>query len=104
MAARGRLGRVGVPTALLCGGLLGCVIAAVLSAGSDKGGQESLSIVLAIAAFVAGYTVVVVGGVSSVSASFIVVLLAAAFLGPTSACLAAVIAEVAATMRVKTRR
>ena len=42
-------------------------------------------------------------GLTAVSASFIVVLLAAAFLGPTSACVAAVIAEVAATLRVKTR-
>jgi putative nucleotidyltransferase with HDIG domain len=62
-----------------------------------------LSIVLGVAAFVAGYTVVMVGRVTALSASFIVVLLAAAFLGATSACLAAVIAEVAATLRVKTR-
>ncbi len=42
-------------------------------------------------------------GQTAVSASFIVVLLAAAFLGPASACVAAVIAEVAASVRVKTR-
>jgi putative nucleotidyltransferase with HDIG domain len=62
-----------------------------------------LSIVLGVAAFAAGYTVVMVVGKTAVSASFIVVLLAAAFLGPTSAVAAAVIAEVAASLRVKTR-
>ncbi len=47
--------------------------------------------------------VVTIGGQLFVSASFIVVLLAAAFLGPVSACLAAVIAEVVAALRVETR-
>ena len=50
-----------------------------------------------------GYMVVMLVGLSAVSASFIVVLLAAAFLGPASAVLAAVIAEVVASLRVKTR-
>ncbi len=102
MAARGSP-RLRVPTVLLICGLLGCVIAAVLQAGSDHGLHESLSIVLGVAAFAAGYTVVMVVGKTAVSASFIVVLLAAAFLGPTSAVAAAVIAEVAASLRVKTR-
>jgi putative nucleotidyltransferase with HDIG domain len=103
MAARGRLWRVRVPTVVLICGLIACTVAAILSAGSDHGLNESLSIVLVIAAAVSGYMVVMVVGLTAVSASFIVVLLAAAFLGPTSACVAAVIAEVAATMRVKTR-
>ena len=103
MAARGGPGRFRVPTVLLVLGLMGCVIAAFLQAGSDHGLHESLGIVLALAALVAGYMIVSLGGVSGVSASFIVVLLAAAFLGGTSACLVAVIAEVAASVRIKTR-
>ncbi len=80
------------------------MVAAVLQAGSDRGLHDSLSIVLGVAAVIAGSMVVMLGGLNAVSASFIVVLLAAAFLGPVSACLAAVIAEVAVTFRVKTRR
>ncbi len=103
MAASGSPGRFRVPTVLLVVGLSGCTIAAVLLAGSDHGLHESLSIVLAIAAAVSGYMVVAVVGRTAVSASFIVVLLAAAFLGPVSAAVAAVIAEIAASFRVKTR-
>jgi putative nucleotidyltransferase with HDIG domain len=103
MAARGSLARFRVPTVLLVCGLAGCMIAAVVQAGSDRGLHEPLSIVLAIAAAVSGYMVVMVVGQTAVSASFIVVLLAAAFLGPVSAVLAAVIAEIAASLRVKTR-
>ncbi|MGO9885619.1 MAG: HD-GYP domain-containing protein [Solirubrobacteraceae bacterium] len=88
---------------LLVSGLAICAIAAVLQAGSDRGLDEGLSIVLAISAAVAGYMVVMVGSVTGVSASFVVVLLAAAFLGPTSACIAVLIAEVTASLRVKTR-
>jgi len=89
---------------LLGCGLLASVIVAVIQAGTDRGLHEPLSIVLGIAAIVAGWMVVQLGGATEVSASFIVVLLAAAFLGPVSACVAAVLAEVVATFRVKTRR
>lgn len=103
MAASGSAGRPRAPTVLLFSGLAFCAIAAILQAGSDRGPDEGLSIVLAISAAVAGYMVVMVGSGPAVTASFVVVLLAAAFLGPTSACLAVLIAEVTASLRVKTR-
>ena len=56
-----------------------------------------------ISAAVAGYIVVMLGSITGVSASFVVVLLAAAFLGPTSACLAVLIAEATASLRFMTR-
>ncbi|MBV9839310.1 MAG: HD domain-containing protein [Solirubrobacterales bacterium] len=62
-----------------------------------------MSVVLAVGAVVAGVMVVSVGGRAEVSGSFIVILLAGAFLGPTSACAAAIVAELAATRRIKTR-
>ena len=101
MAAKRSPGRV--PAVLLICGLLVSVIVAALQAGSDRGPHNGLSIVLGIAAFVAGYTMVPLGGRTGVSAAFIVVVLAAAFLGPVSACLTAVIAEIAASVRVTTR-
>ncbi len=104
MAETGRLSGRRLPTAVLVVGLAGCVVAAVLQAGSDRGLHDSLSIVLGIAAALSGYLVVrFVGLAAGVSAAFVVVLLAAAFLGPLSAVLAVVIAEVAAVLRVKTR-
>ena len=103
MAASGGAGRSRAPTVLLFCGLVICAIAAVLQAGSDRGLHEGLTIVLAISAVVAGYMVVMVGSGPAVTASFVVVLLAAAFLGPTSACLAVLIAEITASLRVKTR-
>jgi putative nucleotidyltransferase with HDIG domain len=60
--------------------------------------------VLAIAAIGAGLGVARVSQRVEVSASFIVVILAGAFLGPASAFVAAVISEVAATRVIKTRR
>jgi putative nucleotidyltransferase with HDIG domain len=93
-------------TVLLIGGLMFCVAICVAEASSDRGPRTvALSAVLGVAALVAGATVVEFSGrgAISISASFIVVLLAAAFLGPVSACLAAVIAEVAAASRTKTR-
>ena len=101
MAAKRSPGRV--PAVLLICGLLVSVIVAALQAGSDRGPHNGLTIVLGIAAFVAGYTMVPLGGRTGVSAAFIVVVLAAAFLGPVSACLTAVIAEIAASVRVTTR-
>ncbi len=104
MAASGSAGRLRVPTVLLGGGLAACVLAAVLQAGSDRGLHEGLSVVLAITAIVAGYMVVAGVGLTSVSASFVVVLLAAAFLGPVSACLAVAIGEITASTRLTTRK
>jgi putative nucleotidyltransferase with HDIG domain len=93
-------------TVLLIGGLVLCVAIGASEASSDHGTRSAaLSAVLGVAALVAGAMVVEFSGRAaiSISASFIVVLLAAAFLGPVSACLAAVIAEVAAASRTKTR-
>jgi putative nucleotidyltransferase with HDIG domain len=60
---------------------------------------------LFVAAIIAGATAVYLGGHLSIaiSASVIVVVLAAAFLGPTYAALVAVLAEVATSLRIKTR-
>jgi putative nucleotidyltransferase with HDIG domain len=76
-----------------------CAAVAILAAGVDHAGHNSLSIVLAIAAVVSGAMAVQLGTGAGISASFVVILLAAAFLGPASACAAAVIAEVAAASR-----
>ena len=62
-----------------------------------------LSIVLALAALAAGLGVARVRQGVEVSASFLVYILAGAFLGPTSAFVAAVISEVAATRVIRTR-
>ncbi len=64
---------------------------------------DSLSIILGAGAVAAGVFVVGEYGGLSVSAGFIVALLAAALLGPRSAIAAAVLTEVAATARLRTR-
>jgi putative nucleotidyltransferase with HDIG domain len=93
-------------TAILVVGIPGCVVLAVTQAGSDRGGKSALIVLLLVAAVVAGLMVVPLSGRAQVSASFLVALLAAAFVGPASACGVAVVAEVAATWRTKnvTRR
>jgi putative nucleotidyltransferase with HDIG domain len=63
-----------------------------------------LSVVLALAALAAGLGVARVRQGVEVSAAFLVYILAGAFLGPTSAFVAAVISEVAATRVIPTRR
>ncbi|MBV9605804.1 MAG: hypothetical protein JO027_11875, partial [Solirubrobacterales bacterium] len=62
-----------------------------------------LSAVLALAAVAAGTGVARVRQRVEVSASFIVYILAGAFLGPASALVAAVVSEVAATRMIRTR-
>ena len=64
---------------------------------------DSLSVILGVAAIAAGILVVGERGGLAVSASFIIVVLAAVFLGPASAVAAAVIAELTATVVMKTR-
>jgi putative nucleotidyltransferase with HDIG domain len=93
-------------TIVLWVGLFGCTVLALLQLGIDDAGWNALSVVLAFAAVSAGlFAVQLRDGTVDVSASFIVSLLAAAFLGPASACVAVAIAEVVATRRgVKTRR
>jgi putative nucleotidyltransferase with HDIG domain len=81
-------------------GLIGCVTVAVLQAHLDR--VDSLSIVLGVAAVAAGLSVTRLRGGASVSASFIVLLLAAAFLGSASGCIAAAISELTAARRLRT--
>jgi putative nucleotidyltransferase with HDIG domain len=81
-------------------GNVACVTIAALQAHLDHVNQ--LTPVLAVGALVAGLTVARAHGRASISASFIVALLAAAFLGPASACVAAAISEIAASRRLRT--
>ena len=85
-----------------CAAFVGCVAWAALVAHDDH--LTWLSAVLAVAAVAAGLGVAHVRTRVEVSASFIVFILAGAFLGPASAFVAAVICEVAATRVVRTRR
>jgi putative nucleotidyltransferase with HDIG domain len=77
-----------------------CGIVVVLS---HRDAVNSLSVILACAAAVAGILVVGERGGLAVSASFIVIVLAAAFLGPASAAVVAIIAELSATAAMKTK-
>jgi len=90
---------------LLIVGLALCVVVAGFDARPSPGATWSLGIVLAIAAALAGATAIELGGhlVISISAAVIVAILAAIFLGPTYAALVALLAEVAASLRIKTR-
>jgi putative nucleotidyltransferase with HDIG domain len=95
--------RAGVPEWLTCSALVAGVVATFVVPAGDTVG--ALSGVLGIAALVAG--VMATGGVEDerigVSASFIVYVLAAAFLGPRSAIIAALISELMAALRWRTR-
>ena len=62
----------------------------------------SLSVILAIAAVVAGVVTVGESGTVAISGSFIVLALAAAFLGPASAAIAAAITELTAALALRT--
>ncbi len=90
---------------LLLGGLAVCLAVCVAEASRDRGAVDGLTVVLVIAALVAGAMVVELEGLArvSISASFIVVVLAAALLGPISASVVAAIAELAAATRTRTR-
>lgn len=83
-------------------GLVVCLIMAVAQAHLDR--VDRLSVVLGIAAVIAGMTVTPTRGGASVSSSFIVFLLAATFLGSASACAAAAISEFAAASKLRTSR
>ena len=84
---------------LTCGSVAICGLIIGLSPPDHIG---TLSIVLGVASAAAGFFVSGEHGGVGVSASFIVAVLAAAFLGPASAALAAVIAELTATARMRT--
>jgi putative nucleotidyltransferase with HDIG domain len=83
-------------------GLVACLVVAVVQAHLDH--VRTLSAVLGVAAVAAGVAVVpTIGrGRASISSSFIVITLAAAFLGPASAAAAALLAELPAARRLKT--
>jgi putative nucleotidyltransferase with HDIG domain len=86
-----------------CAALLVAALSyAVVAAHSDR--LNSLSAVLGIAAVIAGVMVAGSRDAPSVSAAFIVTLLAAAFLGPASACATAILAELAAAARLRSSR
>jgi hypothetical protein len=91
-----------VALGVACAALVGCIVWAVLVAPNDH--LNGLSAVLAVGAVAAGLGVAHVRTRVEVSASFIVYILAGAFLGPASAFVAAVISEVAATRVIRTRR
>jgi putative nucleotidyltransferase with HDIG domain len=82
--------------------LPGVLALAVLQAHLDH--VSARTAVLGAAAVLAGATVAPAGGRTSVSGSFIVVLLAAALLGPASACGCALVSEVIAAGRLGTPR
>jgi putative nucleotidyltransferase with HDIG domain len=87
----------------LAAGLASAAVCAVVVVLSPAEPVDSLSVILGIAAIGAGVLVVGERGGLAVSASFIVIVLAAAFLGPASAAAAAIIAELTATVAMKTR-
>jgi putative nucleotidyltransferase with HDIG domain len=82
--------------------LLSFAICGVVIAFSRADRFDILSVILAVGALVSGFMAVGESGGLGVSASFIVYVLAAAFLGPASAAAMAVLAEVAAALRSKT--
>jgi putative nucleotidyltransferase with HDIG domain len=81
---------------------VGCVVWAALVAPDDH--VDGLSVVLALAAVAAGLGAARVRTRVAISASFLVYLLAGAFLGPGTAFALAVISEIAATQVLRTRR
>jgi putative nucleotidyltransferase with HDIG domain len=87
--------------ALVIAGTLTVVAVVIISARPDHVGD--LSIVLGIAAVIAGWLVAGEAEGLSVSGAFIVLVLAAAFLGARSAILAALLSELTAAARLRTR-
>src|SRR5690242_20280847 len=91
-----------LPLLLVGSGLLVCAAIAGVQAHADR--FSDLSVVLLISALVAGLTVVPSLDRASVSAGFIVLLLAAALLGPATAAACAVATELAAARKLHTPR
>ena len=83
-------------------GVLICVASGALALGVGHDRITALTVILGVAALLAGLTSGGESGTADVSASFIVMALAAAFLGPLSAGLAALVAEVAAAITKRT--
>jgi putative nucleotidyltransferase with HDIG domain len=81
-------------------GIAACAVVAVVQADPEH--VSGLSIALILAAIAAGATVVPSLGKASISAGFIVLTLAAAFVGPSSAVLCAVVTELIAARKLRT--
>jgi len=94
-----------VATPILVCGLLASAAIVALQVHSRSHVSATLAVILALAALVAGAMAVDLSGrvAISISSSIIVVVLAAALLGPAYASLCAVLAELAATLRIRTR-
>src|SRR2546421_3170968 len=99
-AALGRLPERFV-AALAIGVTVGSVVAAAIAAPADH--VDGLTVILGITAVAAGALVAGTPDGASVSASFLVYVLAGVFLGPRSAAACAVISEVVAAGRLRTR-
>jgi putative nucleotidyltransferase with HDIG domain len=78
-----------------------CVVGVSLVGPGDR--VNSLSVILGVAAIVAGGMVAGARDGLSISASFLVFVLAGAFLGPRSAAAAAILSELTAAVRLRTR-
>ncbi len=88
-----------VAVAALVGGVLACLVIAGLQVDADHADSNALVFVLGLASVLSGWLVVSISTTASVSASFVVVVLAAAFLGPASACAMAILAEFSAALK-----
>ena len=97
----GRRASVVAGYVLVALGLAACIVLPWLVASGDH--VSSLTIVLGIAAVLAGVLVAGSRDGLSVSASFLVYVLAAAFLGPRTAVAVAIISELTAATRLHTR-
>src|SRR6202011_5067944 len=87
--------------AAVAGALVACAIIVAVEIPHDR--VNALTAILGLAAVTAGVMVAGQPDGLSVSAGFIVAVLAAVFLGPASAAAAAVITELFAAQRLKTR-
>ena len=83
------------------GAVAGAVVAVVVAAPPDR--LSSLTVILGVAAVIAGLMVAGAKDGLSVSAGFIVVALAAVFLGARSAVAAGVLIEATSALRLRTR-
>jgi putative nucleotidyltransferase with HDIG domain len=97
--------RAGLPEVAVPALIVGSVVASagLVAAFADADRVTSLSVILGLAAVVAGLMVAGSRDGLSVSASFIVFVLAGVFLGPRSAAVAAALSEVAAAVMLRTR-
>jgi putative nucleotidyltransferase with HDIG domain len=100
VAARSRRARAAVVIAAV--GLSVCVLWAVILAPDDH--LSPLTAVLAVAILWIGFSYAPTHGKATLSASFLVCLLAAAFLGPTSAFGATALADITSAHRRRPRR